>query len=52
MKTNKEGLTFSEWLNAAGWPIGAVKPRSIASLSAAFAAWAAGEDPTEYRVKP
>lgn len=38
--TNKEGLTFREWLNAAG----------IDSISTRVkrAAWEAGEDPTEF----
>lgn len=54
-KTNKEGLTFSEWLTAAGWldrsgwP--AVGKHVKARLDSAKAAWEAGEDPTDYRAE-
>lgn len=43
MSTNREGLTFEEWLSAAFWP-------DIEVLKLAYSEWSKGVDPTEYRV--
>lgn len=47
---NKEGLTFTEWLAAAGiWhDDGELQPLPIGS---SYEAWKAGEDPTEWRAE-
>lgn len=49
---NDEGLSFKDWLNAAGFPAGKPMPQKLADiggLDGARDAWAANEDPTEYR---
>jgi hypothetical protein len=51
--TNREGLTYTEWLRAAGWPFDLngwprVGRLYKASLDSAKRAWEAGEDPTDY----
>jgi hypothetical protein len=55
---NSEGLTFSEWIQAAGYykpdPMGAGPNRDCAPYArshprALRQAWRNGEDPTEYR---
>ena len=49
---NREGLTFIEWLNAAGRPDLKASARDWSSVSQKLVqAWKAGEDPTEYRAK-
>jgi hypothetical protein len=40
---NREGLTFIEWIHAAG------KLATDRRIMAFYAAWQAGEDPTEWR---
>lgn len=46
MATNREGLTFQEWKNAANFG------RKIeVDIKVARKAWGAGEDPTEYSSK-
>jgi len=44
-RENENGLTFSQWLDAAG---GSAHVESVAP-GAAFKAWRAGEDPSDYR---
>jgi hypothetical protein len=46
MRKNKEGLTYVEWLNAAGIARPAICTAEHAST---VKAWWDGEDPTEYR---
>lgn len=47
-KTNREGLTWTEWARAAG-----VDPRRATSTSrSARKSWRAGVDPSEFRVGP
>lgn len=48
--TNREGLTFKEWLNVA-WPMQTPMPKGLGGMSGARAAWSAGEDPTEYHAE-
>lgn len=48
-RTNKEGLTFEEWLNAARVPTGGASLGTAMSNQKLIRAWKAGEDPTEYR---
>ena len=49
--TNAEGLTWPEWIGAAGlysaWENGTL----AAAQAALMAAWHNGEDPTEYRAE-
>jgi alpha-beta hydrolase superfamily lysophospholipase len=42
---NREGLTLTEWLAAAGFSVAKLDEQGQALLKA----WDAGEDPTEYR---
>ncbi len=55
MYRNREGLTYTEWLRAAGypftrtlngWPVVGKKARP--ALAEARTAWEAGEDPSDY----
>jgi hypothetical protein len=48
-KVNREGLTFGEWLDAAGWTTKSDMSDWSELYKQARAAWSAGEDPTDYR---
>lgn len=47
--TNREGLTFAEWLNAAN--AFRARGRRLVAESRTRAAWQAGEDPSEWAVE-
>jgi hypothetical protein len=49
--TNAEGLTFPEWMAAAGMSIPAPTHTNRARIRELAAAWVAGEDPSEWRAE-
>jgi len=47
---NREGLSWTEWLQAAGYDLSTIRPGADLTV-ALIDAWKAGEDPCEYRVQ-
>lgn len=53
MKTNREGMTWAEWIRAAGREsqLASFSELNERQLAALRSAWKAGEDPAEYRAQ-